>query len=85
MLVILWVLRVGDDISDFISHWNPGPGNGLGLADYTGGSVCLQIASLFSYLLNNLLERELTLIPERLVLLKVSYKLISVVIPLLPI
>lgn len=44
VLVTLWVLRV-DGIFGFICHQNPGPGNGLGLADYTGGSVCLQIAS----------------------------------------
>lgn len=54
--VTLWILRIDGSISGFICCHNPGPGNGMGLADYTRGSACLQIASLFSCLLNNLLE-----------------------------
>ena len=71
-------------ISGIICHQNPAPGNRLGLADYSGSSVCLQIASLLSCLLNCLLERELVLIPDKLlVLFKVLHKLISVFILLL--
>lgn len=82
--ITLWVLRVDGGISGFIFHQNPGPGSELGFADYPGGSVCLQIASLFFCLLNNLLGRGLAQIPvEWLVLLKLLYKPISVVTPLL--